>query len=636
MSVNHSFVRRSVRALRFSTLIAPAALAACAVSASDVEREGTGSTTQAATRGGVDLSSDTTTDTRDTSTTKSRDNGLQKSAAIDGKISVTYASPKGGVSRPLAQYAVVDAKGISHPLVISEDQIAAAGGVRAILGHKIHISGVLVADGLKVSGFLDTEPSIPQVNFTGTKRYATIMCRFPNMPLPATEDVPHFLNLFGNTAPGLADYWSQASYGALNLDMADMLSWADLPKDLPQYVTPDGSLDTANLFTDCAKTASGALFLPDYDGVNLVYSHNLPTANLGGFITLFVDGQDKTYGFTALSPTGFRSHALAAQAMGSSFGLRLTGSAPGKLDSNWDVMSAGGVCTGALDPFLGCIAVQPAAYHKDSLNWIPANKRAVISTYQTLTLDRADAPATNSTIALVPYATNKFYSVEVRGPSTPTSYDARVPQSGVVIHRWDLTPFSGGTPVEEQLSAWRGFVVDADGNNNPNDDGAVFQQGERFFDETNRVAVTVHEGTATGYRMTVARSVPLTLIQPSASTGGSLSAPGLSCGTTCAASFAVGTLVTISAEPPLGYRVKRWGGSCADQLGPTTCTLSMFGPATVSVTFERDPNCYSDCFDMCMRDPEPPVQVPGQGTMPGNHGPRPSDCVQSCQHLCGL
>src|SRR5262249_43315905 len=154
----------------------------------------------------------------------------------------------------------------------------------------------------------DTEPSTPQINFTGTKRYATIMCRFPTMDLPATEDTPHFSRLFGSAAPGLSDYWSKASFGALTLDMNDMLSWADLPKDLPGYVLADGTLDTANLFADCAKSASGSLFLPDYDGLNLVYSHNLPTANMGGIINLLVDGQSKTYGFTALSPAGFRSH----------------------------------------------------------------------------------------------------------------------------------------------------------------------------------------------------------------------------------------------------------------------------------------------------------------------------------------
>jgi fibronectin type 3 domain-containing protein len=64
------------------------------------------------------------------------------------------------------------------------------------------------------------------------------------------------------------------------------------------------------------------------------------------------------------------------------------------------------------------------------------------------------------------------------------------------------------------------------------------------------------------------------------------SAPaGLSCGTTCSAEFATGTVVTLTATPDAGWMVEGWSGC-----DPTTsCTVTMTGPAAVTARFGLAP-----------------------------------------------
>jgi len=61
--------------------------------------------------------------------------------------------------------------------------------------------------------------------------------------------------------------------------------------------------------------------------------------------------------------------------------------------------------------------------------------------------------------------------------------------------------------------------------------------------------------------------------------------PGLSCGTTCTASFAPGTSVTLAAAADADSIFTGWNGGCSGMAA--TCTLSLMTAATVTANFDR-------------------------------------------------
>ena len=78
---------------------------------------------------------------------------------------------------------------------------------------------------------------------------------------------------------------------------------------------------------------------------------------------------------------------------------------------------------------------------------------------------------------------------------------------------------------------------------------------------------------------------PLTVLRTGTGTGTVTSAPaGISCGATCAADFADGTTVTLTAAPAAGSRFVGWSG--AGCTGTGTCTVAITAATTVTATFD--------------------------------------------------
>ncbi len=75
----------------------------------------------------------------------------------------------------------------------------------------------------------------------------------------------------------------------------------------------------------------------------------------------------------------------------------------------------------------------------------------------------------------------------------------------------------------------------------------------------------------------------LTVTRSGAGTGTVTSSPsGVSCGSTCSASFASGTVVTLTAAPASGSTFTGWSGACT---GTASCTVTMSAARSVTATF---------------------------------------------------
>lgn len=90
--------------------------------------------------------------------------------------------------------------------------------------------------------------------------------------------------------------------------------------------------------------------------------------------------------------------------------------------------------------------------------------------------------------------------------------------------------------------------------------------------------------------MSAARSVTATFAPQSFTlsvtvngNGSVSSAPvGISCGSTCSASFSAGQTVMLIASPSAGWKLSSWGGACS---GNFTCSVPITGATSVSATF---------------------------------------------------
>jgi uncharacterized repeat protein (TIGR02543 family) len=95
--------------------------------------------------------------------------------------------------------------------------------------------------------------------------------------------------------------------------------------------------------------------------------------------------------------------------------------------------------------------------------------------------------------------------------------------------------------------------------------------------------------------MTAARSVTATFSQNVVSyslsvaksgSGTVISSPsGINCGSTCSATYASGTAVTLTATAATGYSFAGWSGGCSGT--STGCTVSMTAARSVTATFSQ-------------------------------------------------
>jgi phospholipase C len=102
---------------------------------------------------------------------------------------------------------------------------------------------------------------------------------------------------------------------------------------------------------------------------------------------------------------------------------------------------------------------------------------------------------------------------------------------------------------------------------------------------TSTCSVTMNSAVSVGATFTAAAATTyqLTVTPSGTGTGSITSTPaGINCGATCAAGFAAGTAVTLTATPAANSTFAGWTGACS---GTSTCSVTMNAATTVGATF---------------------------------------------------
>ena len=171
-------------------------------------------------------------------------------------------------------------------------------------------------------------------------------------------------------------------------------------------------------------------------------------------------------------------------------------------------------------------------------------------------------------------------------PATPqTSDEVTVLTFGATTYTAITDGSTMGTLAADLMPAPNGYTVAADGQLTvPNSGGVI---GYVVSACKTEVLLQSAAGPGLGTTECQGASTPanqtLTVTKAGTGTGTVTSAPaGINCGATCAAPFASGTQVTLTAAPTTGSTFTGWGAPCS---GTGTCVVTLTAATTVTATF---------------------------------------------------
>ena len=338
----------------------------------------------------------------------------------------------------------------------------------------------------------------------GSTRWVTLMCKFADI---ATEQKPRefFQSQYGNAPGQLGHYWSEVSYGQIDLAGSSAHGWYALPHPREAYLTVVNGKQKAQLsqlFIDCAAAADAEVDFRGVQGVNLMFNGELDGNAWGGGACATLDGAYTCTRVTWSPPWSFANLAPLAHEMGHGYGLPHSNNSDGDADTYdnpWDLMSDAWR-NAASDATFGTLPKHVTMYQRERLGWLPAARKRTIGadnqeTYE-FVLDAGslrDSSNTQLVILALPTQADPYktviYTLEARRRTG--TYESKLAGDAVIIHTLEdygiAYSIDAATPV-------------ADVSNN---EGSMLKVGERWNTPDERHWVEVVAATAEGFRVRV-------------------------------------------------------------------------------------------------------------------------------------
>jgi M6 family metalloprotease-like protein len=421
---------------------------------------------------------------------------------LSGTFSILFGDPSpgsGAASRE--RYFLTDDLPQTRELQIDAATTLSGGGIYSLNGRRVTVRGVAGGDvavarsaPVRVASMAadnqrartDAEAAI-----VGAKPWLSILCKFDDI-IDEPRSPTYFHGMYSSGYPGLDHYWDEVSTGLVNVQGSGATMWYTLPQPRSYYL-PGNRLDHTRALQDCTAAADPFVYFPAYAGVNLMFNGELDGYAWGARWPLALDGYSGWYGITWEPPWAYENATVVAHEMGHGFGLPHSSGSYGRTyDNPWDVMSdTWSLCALSTHSIYGCLGQQTIAYHKDLLEWLSLRQMSVEAhSAATVRLDAFSSSSSGYQMVRIPIeGSDRFYTLEVR---RRVGYDVKLPGEAVVIHEVD--PNRNSAPAH---------VIDADGNGDSGDAGAMWLPGETFVDAATGIRVAINGATATGFRLTV-------------------------------------------------------------------------------------------------------------------------------------
>ncbi|WP_157074248.1 hypothetical protein [Pseudoxanthomonas mexicana] len=286
------------------------------------------------------------------------------------------------------------------------------------------------------------------VPLSGSTRWITVMCKFADI---ASEQRPRafFQSQYGDAPGQLGHYWSEVSYGRIDLAGSAAHGWYTLPRPRAAYLSDAGGrtrADLSLLFADCAALADADVDFRGAQGVNLMFNAELDGSAWGGGACATLDGSYQCTRATWNPPWSFNNLAPLAHEMGHGYGLPHSDNSDGDgdtYDNPWDLMSdAWRMATS--DVTYGLLPKHLNMYQRERLGWVAAARKRTIPANNAETheimLDAAslqNAGGVQLLMLALPAQADPFttvvYTVEARRRTG--TYEAALAGDAVIIHR---------------------------------------------------------------------------------------------------------------------------------------------------------------------------------------------------------
>lgn len=332
-----------------------------------------------------------------------------------------------------------------------------------------------------------------------SRAWLVVLLEYPDRDL-SLPPKSHFETLFGTGSyPGLGHFINEVSYRKEDLLGSQVKGPFTLPREYDGYNfdnpevddCPDGpelprvQLDT--LLPDVvSELGDNGTDISGFYGLFLIMNGDPAfCGGLASFITGHeIDGQG--YAVAVFGPThGWNKHEVLGHELLHSYGIMHSSYHAGEQPHpytarpNWDLMGGGSTCVSP-NPDFGCMSIHTIAWHKERAGWIePARVfDAGAEGPKTVIIERLERPPMQPgsyLMAKLPVPGSKrFYTIEYR---RRLSYDeaGSIPGDAVIIHEVD--PERKDDFGNPDFFAW---IVDADGNGDPNDGGAMWLPKEGF------------------------------------------------------------------------------------------------------------------------------------------------------------